>query len=226
MEIVSQNLDKYNKIILLSLNAKQKEYILEEIYKNHLNLQKAIESKQLLLRNLENIQGDEADLVVITVAYDKYTKFSSAYVSRYGGKNSLNVAISRAKEKMIVVKTIKSNELTISDNSTEDLKIFKKWLEFLELGETEKTELLLKNVNNQNIKELKKAKKHIWFKSLVIEEFEKEINNPNIFQIKEDYNIGSLNIDLVILKNKTPYKCIIFDTFEYGSIHLLKNMLQ
>ncbi|WP_313770920.1 AAA domain-containing protein [Mycoplasmopsis felis] len=99
IEIVSQNLDKYNKIILLSLNAKQKEYILEEIYKNHLNLQKAIESKQLLLRNLENIQGDEADLVVITVAYDKYTKFSSAYVSRYGGKNSLNVAISRAKEK-------------------------------------------------------------------------------------------------------------------------------
>ncbi|MCU9932259.1 hypothetical protein NW733_06515 [Mycoplasmopsis felis] len=65
----------------MSLNAKQKEYILEEIYKNHLNLQKAIESKQLLLRNLENIQGDEADLVVITVAYDKYTKFSSAYVS-------------------------------------------------------------------------------------------------------------------------------------------------
>ncbi|WP_322875826.1 AAA domain-containing protein [Mycoplasmopsis felis] len=217
IEIVSQNLDKYNKIILLSLNAKQKEYILEEIYKNHLNLQKAIESKQLLLRNLENIQGDEADLVVITVAYDKYTKFSSAYVSRYGGKNSLNVAISRAKEKMIVVKTIKSNELTISDNSTEDLRIFKEWLEFLELGEIEKTELLLKNVNNQNIKELKKAKKHIWFKSLVIEEFEKEINNPNIFQIKEDYNIGSLNIDLVILKNKTPYKCIIFDTFEYGS---------
>ena len=39
-------------------------------------------------------------LVIISVSYDKNTKLAGTYVCRNGGRNALNVAITRAKNLM------------------------------------------------------------------------------------------------------------------------------
>ena len=78
---------------------------------------------------MENIQGDEADLVIISVAYTNKTKLAQTYVCRPNGKNALNVAITRAKDKMIVIKSISSNDI-ISTN--QGVNLFKEWLSFID----------------------------------------------------------------------------------------------
>ncbi|RIV16840.1 DEAD/DEAH box helicase [Mycoplasmopsis gallopavonis] len=217
IEIAIENLDKYEKIIILGFNGKQSDYITWLIFRNHPELEEAIKKRRLLIRNIENIQGDEADLVIATLAYDKNTKIQYSYVARPGGKNALNVAISRAKEKMIVLKTINSSDIPLTPNMQEDLKIFKKWLDFLELS-IEGRRVLLKDSFKQpeEIDEIL-SEKEKWFKLKVysyLRDLTRQIPNCEIFR---DYIVGSMTIDIVITVNKIPYKSFIFDTYNYAS---------
>ncbi|WP_426461509.1 DEAD/DEAH box helicase [Mycoplasma hafezii] len=217
IEIAIENLDKYNKIIILGFNGKQSDYITWLIFRNHPELEEAIKKRRLLIRNIENIQGDEADLVIATLAYDKNTKIGYSYVARPGGKNALNVAISRAKEKMIVLKTINSSDIALVPNMPEDLRIFKKWLEFLELS-VENRKGLLKEAFKQpeEVDEIL-SEREKWFKLVAytyLRELSKQLPNCEIFR---DYVVGSMTIDIVITVNKIPYKCFVFDTYNYNS---------
>ncbi|TDV23049.1 superfamily I DNA and/or RNA helicase [Mycoplasmopsis mustelae] len=220
IDVLLKNIDNYKKIILLAFNAKQSDYLTNLIYSQHPGLEQAIYTKKLLIRNIENIQGDEADLVVATVAYDKNTKLNFAYVSRSGGKNALNVAISRAKEKMIVIKTIKASEVQIQPNSTEDLMLFKKWLSFLELDDEQRRELHKKVFIEKKNNHSENQSNTTWFKELVSSELQEAIKHKPSYELFKKYNIGSFDIDLVITKNQKPYKCILFDTLDYGTSDL------
>ncbi|MFV8474471.1 AAA domain-containing protein [Mycoplasma sp. Z631] len=214
---VKENLDKYNKIILLAFNAKQSEYLTNEIYKQHHELEDAIAAKRLLIRNIENIQGDEADLVVATVAYDKNTKLNSTYVCRPGGKNALNVAISRAKDKMIVIKTIKSSDIVSQYEMSDDMRIFKKWLEFLERSPEERLKMLKNSFDSKHDAISNTFNKDQWFKDIVFDKIAQTIANNPRFEIFKDYTVGSIDIDIVVTYNKIPFKCICFDTFNYSN---------
>ncbi|MFV8476235.1 AAA domain-containing protein [Mycoplasma sp. BRA290] len=214
---VKENLDKYNKIILLAFNAKQSEYLTNEIYKQHRELEDAIAAKRLLIRNIENIQGDEADLVVATVAYDKNTKLNSTYVCRPGGKNALNVAISRAKDKMIVIKTIKSSDIVSQYEMSDDMRIFKKWLEFLERSPEQRLKMLKNSFESKHDAISNTFNKDQWFKDIVFDKIAQTIANNPRFEIFKDYTVGSLDIDIVVTYNKIPFKCICFDTFNYSN---------
>ncbi|MEA4206134.1 AAA domain-containing protein [Mycoplasma sp. 1199] len=214
---VIENIDKYKKIILLSFNVKQSNYITELIYNQYPLLEKAIHSKRLLIRNIENIQGDEADLVIATIAYDKNTKLSSTYVSRPGGKNALNVAISRAKEKMIIIKTIKSEDIILTPEISDDIRVFKSWLQFLE-KESEQRRIEIKESFDQNHYSISNTKlKDDWFKNLVFNRIKSAIAYDPNFEVFKDYIVGSLDIDIVVTYNKIPFKCISFDTMYYAN---------
>lgn len=213
LRLTDENLDKYDKIILLSFNVKQADFLLDSIYNGYERLLLAYQNGKLMIKNLENIQGDEADLVIITVAYDKHTKLNSTYVAKQGGMNALNVAITRAKEKMIVIKTIKADEVMISENSSEDLRIFKSWLSFLESSSEKKLNLL----NESFIRSGQKTKNNEawkWFEKIMIDAFRHKFDRPG-FDVFRKYSVGSINIDFVITFNNVPYKSIILDLFEY-----------
>ncbi|MBZ4218428.1 AAA domain-containing protein [Mycoplasma tauri] len=210
IDLCNKNLKKYNKIILLCFNAKQQDYITKLIFKSEPELEKAIENGNLLLRNIENIQGDEADLVIVSVAYDYNVAIHSTYVGRPGGMNALNVAISRAKDKMIVIKSLKADDLAILSGN-EDAIIFKKWLQFLELSNKEKQEFL-------SIDKEEKINEKI-NKTDLREEIENAIkthivNKPHLY-LKENQSIGTINIDYVLMRNNSPVLCVIVDDYLY-----------
>ncbi|QZE12318.1 ATP-binding protein [Mycoplasma sp. Ms02] len=213
IEQVSLNLNKYKKIILLAFNTKQADYITNLIYTNFPKLEYAIRDRKLMIRNIENIQGDEADLIVATIAYDKNAKIYSTYVGRQGGMNALNVAISRAKEKMIVIKTIKSSDILNYHNSP-DTAIFREWLKFLELTNAERRSLLSTSVNRFKAKNQKHWKSTLVDK--VKEQIKDAISTQKGIEIVENYQVGTVNIDLVVLVDGHPYKCFIFDDFAYA----------
>ncbi|HZL71041.1 MAG TPA: WGR domain-containing protein, partial [Planctomycetota bacterium] len=70
----------------------------------------------LLVKNLENIQGDERDLMILSVCYGKGPDgrmlMNFGPINQSGGEKRLNVAFSRAKRHMAVVSSIKYPEIT------------------------------------------------------------------------------------------------------------------
>ena len=151
IKLLKENINKYEKIILLTFNRTQMQYLdlilsseEPQIYNEILN------SKNIIIKNLENIQGDEADLVIISVSYDKNTKLAGTYVCRNGGRNALNVAITRAKNKMIVLKSIYSKDIFSNNNA--NIQLFKEWVEFIDLHfDSQKIYSISKNEINNSI---------------------------------------------------------------------------
>lgn len=88
------------------------------------------------VRNLENVQGDERDIIILSVGYAP-TKPGGAVAKRFGvlsqagGERRLNVAVSRARQKMEVVCSFDpSTQLDVSDSKSEGARRLKEYLCF------------------------------------------------------------------------------------------------
>ncbi len=92
------------------------------------------EDVSLFVKNIENVQGDERDIIVFSVGYAKNPegKLSVNFgsLSQHGGENRLNVAISRSKRKIYVVASIEADDLKVSDTLNNGPKLFKKYLKY------------------------------------------------------------------------------------------------
>lgn len=93
------------------------------------------EDTGLFIKNLENVQGDERDIIIFSIGYAKneqgrlYTNFGS--LSTEGGENRLNVAITRAKSKIIVVTSIEPEELKVDTAKNEGPRLLKEYLSYV-----------------------------------------------------------------------------------------------
>lgn len=229
-EVIKQtlfNINKFKKIIILAFNASQQLAIETKIIESHPELEQAINTQKILIRNIENIQGDEADLLIASIAYDKNTKLHATYVAKPGGKNALNVATSRAKDKMIVIKSINSED--IINNSSEDILIFKEWLKFLDMNEEErknykyyKNELAENEENERLINKTNVGIKIDNLTNILIQtiqaDLEKNIVDFNSkFDFVINYSIGTLQIPVAIINKSTKQFVvgIFLDTYKY-----------
>lgn len=99
---------------VITFNQSQQLLVLDAIEERFRN-EGAELPESLMVKNIENVQGDEKDIVIFSIAYAKDEKgklsiqFGSLNVA--GGENRLNVAITRAREKIIVVSSILPEEL-------------------------------------------------------------------------------------------------------------------
>ncbi|CFW93364.1 Putative Superfamily I helicase [endosymbiont DhMRE of Dentiscutata heterogama] len=88
----------------------------------------------LFIKNLEEVQGDERDIIIFSIGYapNEEGRFLHFFgpLSKEGGENRLNVAISRAKEKVIVVSSILPSELNVANSKNIGPKLLKEYLEY------------------------------------------------------------------------------------------------
>ena len=86
----------------------------------------------LLIKNLENIQGDERDVIILSVCYgrapDGKVRMNFGPINQSGGERRLNVAFSRAKHHMVVVSSIRHTDITNDYN--EGANCLKSYLEY------------------------------------------------------------------------------------------------
>ena len=92
----------------------------------------------IIIKNLENVQGDERDVIMFSIGYgpDKEGKVSMNFgpLNRDGGWRRLNVAISRSKCKMIVFSVITPEMIDLSRTRSEGVEGLKGFLEFAAKG--------------------------------------------------------------------------------------------
>lgn len=102
----------------------------------------------LFVKNLENVQGDERDVILFSVCYgpDKNGKLSLNFgpLNQVGGWRRLNVAASRARSEMLIFSSMTHAMIDLSKTSSKGVAGLKAFLEFAEKG---KTSLAIKSEN-------------------------------------------------------------------------------
>lgn len=125
--------DPSKEIGIVTFNAPQQVLIMDMMEETFTNSGMTIPST-LFVKNIENVQGDEKDIIIFSVGYahDKKKKMSMQFgsLSMAGGENRLNVAVTRAREKIILICSIRPEDLRVEDIRNEGPKLLKKYLEF------------------------------------------------------------------------------------------------
>ena len=92
----------------------------------------------VFVKNLENVQGDERDIILFSVCYgpDKDGKVSLNFgpLNQFGGWRRLNVALSRAREEMTVFSSMRYSAVDLSRTASRGVAGLKAFLEFAEKG--------------------------------------------------------------------------------------------
>src|SRR4029077_8028651 len=90
------------------------------------------------VKNLENIQGDERDVILISVGYGKDSKGFMAMnfgpLSSDGGERRLNVLISRSRQRCDVFSSITADDIDLERGRSRGVAAFKTFLRFAQTG--------------------------------------------------------------------------------------------
>ena len=92
----------------------------------------------IFVKNLENVQGDERDVILFSIGYgaDKDGRVSMNFgpLNNAGGERRLNVAVSRARYEMLVFSTLKSSQIDLKRSNAKGVEGLKGFLEYAETG--------------------------------------------------------------------------------------------
>ena len=90
------------------------------------------------VKNLETIQGDERDVIFISVGYgfDKVGKLEKRFgpLNHDGGERRLNVLITRAREKCVVFSNFRASDLQLNVDTPFGVRALKTFLDYAETG--------------------------------------------------------------------------------------------
>jgi very-short-patch-repair endonuclease len=88
----------------------------------------------LFIKNLENVQGDERDIIFFSITYgpDVAGKMTMNFgpLNGEGGHRRLNVAISRAREGVVIFSTLKPEQIDLARVRAAGVRDLKHYLEF------------------------------------------------------------------------------------------------
>lgn len=116
------------------------EDLLNDLFRENPTLETlALEHDEpIFIKNLENVQGDERDVILFSVGYgpDKTGRIALNFgpLNRDGGWRRLNVAVSRARYEMKVFSTLRADQIDLNRTSAEGVAGLKAFLEYAEKG--------------------------------------------------------------------------------------------
>ncbi|MDY2632202.1 MAG: AAA domain-containing protein [Clostridium sp.] len=156
--IITFNINQKSCIEKMLDDKAQYDEEFRELYTKEIDRIENDEDVSLFVKNIENVQGDERDIIIFSIAYAKNEKgrvsVNFGSLSQDGGENRLNVAISRAKQKIYVVTSIEPEELNVDSSKNKGPKLFKKYLQYVRAvsnGNTTESEAILNTVLDTDI---------------------------------------------------------------------------
>lgn len=132
---------------VVAMNVKQAEQIdraLEQLAKQNPTLQEALRSNEqvdepLFIKNLENVQGDERDVIYISTTYGPM-EIGGKVPQRFGpitgsdGWRRLNVLFTRSKKRMQVFASFTASDVIATGTSSRGVLALRDFLQFAESG--------------------------------------------------------------------------------------------
>ena len=161
------------------------------------------EDCSIFIKNLENVQGDERDIIIFSIGYAEneqgklYTNFGS--LSAEGGENRLNVAITRAKSKIKVVTSIEPEDLKVDAAKNQGPRLLQKYLQYTRAvaeGKTEEVGAILAELSADRVRT------HNRFSNVA----EVEV------QIKEKLEKAGYKVDIGLGNSESRISLAVYDT--------------
>ncbi|WP_246106071.1 DUF3320 domain-containing protein [Rosistilla ulvae] len=92
-----------------------------------------------VVKNLENVQGDERDVMLFSITFGRDISGKSIPVTfgalnRDGGERRLNVAVTRARQELVVFSSFKADELNAERSKARGVADLKAFLDYAEKG--------------------------------------------------------------------------------------------
>lgn len=88
----------------------------------------------LFVKNIENVQGDERDIIIFSMGYapDGKGRISMQFgtLNMQGGENRLNVAVTRAREKIYFVTSLWPSQLQTENTANEGPKLLRAYMDY------------------------------------------------------------------------------------------------
>jgi REase_MTES_1575/AAA domain/Protein of unknown function (DUF4011) len=124
-------------------------------FSNAMERQEGEERLGIFVKNIENVQGDERDVVIFSIGYARNPagKLVAHFglLNQKGGGNRLNVAITRARKKKIIVCSIEPEDLKVEDAKYDGPKLLRSYLAYaraVDRGETCNANALLRQLQH------------------------------------------------------------------------------
>ena len=124
--------------------SKQQSDLIEDLLSEELAKYPALEAavracaEPLFVKNLENVQGDERDVILFSVGYgpdqDGRVSMNFGPLNKAGGERRLNVAVSRARYEMKVFSTLRPEQIDERRTQAEGVLGLKRFLQFAQHG--------------------------------------------------------------------------------------------
>ena len=135
---------------IVTLNQPQRDVLLEEMERlvpREAAVQQYVERwestlEPFFVKNLENVQGDERDVIFISTVYGPDAA-TGMVMNRFGpingthGHRRLNVLFTRAKNRVEVFTSMRPNDIRTTDGSQQGVHALKAYLEYAESGRLE-----------------------------------------------------------------------------------------
>mgnify|MGYP002656260081 CR=1 FL=1 len=131
--------DSQDSIGVITFNMQQQELIDnlldEELIKyKDLDAKNSNSKESIFIKNLENVQGDERDIILFSTTFgpDTEGKFTMNFgpLNSEGGWRRLNVAITRARKEMNIISSFNPEEIDLNKTKSEGVRGLKGFLEY------------------------------------------------------------------------------------------------
>lgn len=128
---------------VVTFNRQQQELVLDLLEatgdQRILHLLKPDTENGIFVKNLENVQGDERDVILFSTAFSKRPgeqnmPLNFGPLTRFGGQKRLNVAVTRARSKVIVFTSFDPSDIDLSRTKSTGMEHLKAYLEAAAAG--------------------------------------------------------------------------------------------
>ena len=189
---------------------------LEKIYKNDQKLEILVSKYQeepMFIKNLENVQGDERDVIFFSIGYGKDKEgemgLNFGPLNKSGGERRLNVAITRARYHVKIFASFLPCELNLEKTSSVGVKLLIQYMEYARTGMFAKSGGVVE-------------KKDDFMESLLEETVIKEIEKLG-YEIDRNIGKSKFQINLAIADPENPNNYICAVELDGGSYRRTKS---
>ena len=154
-----EQLRKYS-IGVISFNVQQ-QYLIEDLLETRMEQNRQLKAwaeesgEPIFIKNLENVQGDERDVILFSVGYgpDSNGKISMNFgpLNLAGGERRLNVAVTRSRYEMMVFSSLHASDIDLRRSNAKGVQGLHRFLDYAEHG------TLIENAHFRNDQSMEKV---------------------------------------------------------------------
>jgi superfamily I DNA and/or RNA helicase len=184
---------------IIAFSMAQEKAIRDAFVSENIDFDEIIDTKieETFIKNLETVQGDERDIIILSIGYGKDSSGMLSYnfgpINKEGGYKRLNVAITRSRYKTIIVSSIQPEELDNDKIHSEGLQHLKNYMDY---------------AKNKKIEKIFAKKEAITFDS-TFEESVYETLEQKGYLVCNQVGCSGYRIDLAIKHPEKPWEYIL-----------------